>query len=358
MNLPSRVPPPSLLLSCGAKSEHFVLFSEGYLFELAGRFLRLSDSQGTTEYIPLHASPDVGAEAAHYESNPGYGTFSAFDKTGLVALGASGAKAAVQLLQLEDTQPKCHWTKTLCMTRPTEIVALEFSSCGLYLFCLSCGFQPQPQQPRGDKVHYVTVFSVSQGTVQACHQLQWNDSGSLPSRLLAASGGIAAVFSKTNMTLLQLRQNGEESLATSGHLLPLAKTATAVCSVEEEKRVTICGACWVTMPAEDDQTSSVCHLLFVSLNNKVLLVIGVGWLGVEGPSLPWIVNTEHKYLSLAVEEDTGILLGFTEEAALDSFKIKDAALASNFQRPDPTGQQHDIEASVSAHVVTKQIKAF
>lgn len=351
MEPPLSVLMPSLLLSCGARPGCFCSFSDGCVCELSGRYLRLSNPQGVTEYIPLYATANGAAEAPEDACCCGYTTIASHDREKLVALGASGSQGEIQVLQLSPMPPKCLWRRRLRETSLTEILSLDFSPCGRRLFCLLRGVQEQQQQ-RQIIVHHIAALNVCDGEVQACHLLRWDDSPSLPCRLLATTGGTVAVLSETNLMLLQLLENGEEGLVTSGLLLPPSRAAGACPTVGAEGGMTICGACWVGTEARGGQSSSSStSFLFLSLSTRMLLAIGVGWLGAAGPHLAWVTRTEEIYVSLAAEEGTGILVGCTDAPGLDSFRLNEAAALYSQGSEQNGHQQQDIEASVSVEVV-------
>ncbi|KAL8445213.1 hypothetical protein Emed_005771 [Eimeria media] len=260
----------------------------------------------------------------------------------LLAIGASGMEGEVQLLQLLPEGLQCLHRNKLVSTNPTEVMSLDFSSCGLYLFCLSRGLASASEHL--GMVYYFSIYNVASGESVESKLLQWDDVKSLPARVLGANGSVAAVFSETNLMLLELRQDAEEGLATSGLLLPTDAAQTSEPALEG---VRICGACWAGSALTDDQPCSS-NLLFLSLSSKFLLAIDVGCLGAEGPCLVWAINTEQVYNSLSAELGTGIVLGCTGASCLDIFRLNEAAMQMAQSPEQREQQQQDIEASVAS----------
>ncbi|KAL8275153.1 hypothetical protein Esti_000903 [Eimeria stiedai] len=322
MSLPVFASSPSLLLCCGSAPRQICSMSDGRICQLTGTYLSVSDYRGTTQYVPLPSNTD--AEFGHTSGSPirAFTVISSHGKGNLLAIGASGVEGEVQLLQLLPEGLQCLGRNKLAATNPTEVLSLDFSSCGLYLFCVSRGLARVPKHHRLVVVHELIIYNVSNGKPLVSKLLQWDDERSLPARVLGGSGGVAAVFSETNLMLVELRQNAEDKLATSGLLLPADASQISETPLEG---VRICGACWASSALEEDRSCSS-NLLFLSLSSKFLLAVEVGFLGAEGPCLVWAINTEQVYNSLSAELGTGIVLGCTGASCLDIFKLNEAAM--------------------------------
>ncbi|XP_026191651.1 uncharacterized protein LOC113146962 [Cyclospora cayetanensis] len=333
---------PSLLLACGSGPEGFCSFSDGHVCEVTGGYLRSTSFNGTTQYIPLYTDSCKMGHAAHNIDGCGYVLCASCDEAKLVALGGSGVEGDIQMVQLSCTPPKSMWKKKLSASCSMEILCLDFSPCGNRLFCLSSGKQKVTQQElHRFVVQYVTVLSASDGAVQICHQLQWDDVSSYPRKLLAATGELYAVLSDTNVMMFQLLKSSEEAFTTSGLLLPVAAAAASGQPECPARNMTICGSCWVTAKGSHGGNASTFLLLAVS--TKKLLAIGVGWLGAEGPFLAWVTSTEQKYLSLAAVDSRGMVLGLTDNSVIHIFQLNERAAASLMQKSEADRQQHNLE---------------
>lgn len=327
---------PSLLLSCGSNAEAFSCFSDGCICELSGEHLRVTDSQGQTEYIKLGGNPATDAEEPTGTHQCVFVSCTSYDTSKLLAVGASGIEGEVLLLQLSCIPPKRIWRQRITAASPVEIVSLDFSPCGGRLFCLSSTLeQASGQQGHVITTHHVNVLNASDGSIQACHTLQWDDFASFPKRVLAASGTAFAVLSETNLATLQLVDSPECRFITSGNLLPQMSGAAAGL----EKNVTLCGACWVAAGKKETDDNNCSNFLFLAFSNKVFLAIGVRCKDPGAPFLAWISSSQEKYVSLATENETGVLFGLTDSSVLHTYKINERlaeALSQNAEVSEPT----------------------
>ena len=326
---------PFLLLSCGSRPECFCSFSDGRTCELSGRHLRVTSLRGETEYISLDDADSNLGGSEEEASGCAYISCASHDKRKLVALGGAGIKANIKVIQLSCTPPRCAWRHTLNIASPMEILSLEFSPCGRRLFCLSSWLQPAKEQhPQySPRVYHVTILKAFDGEMQACHLLQWDDSASFPTRLLAGNSCALAVVAETNLMVLQVLRSNEDKVVTSGLLLPVTRGPT----IGSAGDVRITGACWIAATATGKKNGSNHNLLFLALSNKLLLALGIGCLGTDEPFLAWATTSEDKYISLAAEDGTGILLGLTESSVLHTYKLNEGAAERVFQETQVSG---------------------